>query len=112
MLIDVQGSPNTFGNTKATSSNFPLLLQFSAIGDLDSVRNMIPIERCDFTILPHCLSQSAVLEFALVKSSIPIAEAMSPNDGCRVLLQSRDYHRCRACHVGLPESKAAEECKC
>ena len=44
---------DTFGNTNAISSNFPLLLQFSAIGDLMTVKNAKDLEAKCFTILRH-----------------------------------------------------------
>ena len=48
---------DTLGNTKATSSNLPRLLQFSAIGDLETIRELSFKMWRICTILPHCLNQ-------------------------------------------------------
>ena len=96
------GIVGAFGKTKAISSNFPLLLKFSAIGILKSVRISHRSNHPDtisHTILRHCFKLAEEQENYLGDTvSVPVSQSMCPNYRCCVFLQCWNHKRCWSRH--------------
>ena len=79
-LEDFKTCACTFGKTNLTSSNFPLRLQFSAIGDLRASGSLFRAgEECAtlLTILLRLFGSAATLELPLSKD-VPIPQTVCP----------------------------------
>ena len=93
----------TFGKTNLTSSNFPLRLQFSAIGDLWVSGSLFGSgEGCStlLTILLRLFGSAATLELPLSKD-VPIPKTVCPYHSRGMLPQGWNDQRGGSCHSVL-----------